>query len=171
MSLTRITSFICRPLMLLIAIALVASGAIAYAETFRLEVGPPVAAGAQYKTKGALFAARPRGCTDLSAVQMTGTAEGLVAGTHQSIPLKLVDLADGVRVVTYQWTTDGTWVVVLNAICSNPRETAAVIVRVPGFGMFSREGMQLLDHTATPKEIDAALTAFARAQAAKSPRS
>jgi hypothetical protein len=46
-----------------------------------------------------------------------------------------------------------------------------VIVRVPGFGIFSRDGMQVLDHTATPKEIDAALTAFARAQAAKSPRS
>jgi hypothetical protein len=158
-------------LILLSALALVASGAIAYADTFRLEVGPPVAAGAQYKTKGTLFAARPRGCTDLSAVQMTGTAEGLVAGRHQSVPLKLVDLADGVRVVTYQWTTDGTWVVVLNAICSSPRETAAVIVRVPGFGIFSRDGMQVLDHTATPKEIDAALTAFARAQAAKSPRS
>jgi hypothetical protein len=171
MSLTRITSLISRPLILLSALALVASGAIAYADTFRLEVGPPVAAGAQYKTKGALFAARPRGCTDLSAVQMTGTAEGLVAGRHQSVPLKLVDLADGVRVVTYQWTTDGTWVVVLNAICSSPRETAAVIVRVPGFGIFSRDGMQVLDHTATPKEIDAALTAFARAQAAKSPRS
>ena len=171
MSLSRMTSLISRPLILLSALALVASGAIAYADTFRLEVGPPVAAGAQYKTKGALFAARPRGCTDLSAVQMTGTAQGLVAGTHQSVQLKLVDLADGVRVVTYQWTTDGTWVVVLNAICSTPRETAAVIVRVSGFGIFSRDGMQVLDHTATPKEIDAALTAFARAQAAKSPRS
>jgi hypothetical protein len=171
MSFTRTMSLICRPSTLLSALALVASVAIAYAETFRLEVGPPVAAATQYKTKGALFAARPRGCADLSAVQMTGTAEGLIAGTHQSIPLKLVDLADGVRVVTYQWTTDGTWVVVLNAVCSNPRETAAAIVRVPGFGMFSRDGMQILDHIATAKEIDAALTAFARAQAGKSPRS
>ncbi len=171
MSLTRMTSLISRPLIHLSALAFVASAAIAYADTFRLEVGPPVAAGAQYKTKGALFAARPRGCTDLSAMQMTGTAEGLVAGAHQSVPLKLVDLADGVRVVTYQWTTDGTWVVVLNATCSTPRETAAVIVRVPGFGIFSRDGMQILDHTATPNEIDAALTAFVRAQAARSPRS
>ncbi len=138
MSLTRIMSLICRPLTPLCTLALVASAAIAYTETFRLEVGPPVAAGPQFKTKGALFAARPRGCTDLTAVQMTGTAEGLVAGTHQSVPLKLVALADGVR--------------------------------VPGFGMFSRDGMQSLDHAATPKEIDAALTAFARAQA-KSPRS
>ena len=170
MLLMRIISVIYRQSMLLSALALVASVAIADAATFRLEVGPPVAVGTQYKTKGALFAARPRGCTDLSAVQMTATAEGLVAGRRQSIPLKLVDLADGVRVVTSQWTVDGTWVVVLNAICSNPRETAAAVVRVPGFGMFSRDGMQILDHTATPKEIDAALTAFAKAQA-KSPRS
>jgi hypothetical protein len=164
MSLTR------RPWVLLGALALVAGVAIAHAETFRLEVGPPVAAGAQYKTKGALFAARPRGCTDPSAMQMTGTAEGLVAGTRKSIPLKLVDLADGVRVVASQWTAEGSWVVVLNAICSNPRATAAAIVRVPGFGTFSRDGMQVLDHAATPQEIDAALAAFARAQA-KSPRS
>ena len=169
MLLTRMMSLIRRP-SVLGALALVAGVAIAYAETFRLEVGPPVAAGAQYKTKGALFAARPQGCTDPSAVQMTGTAEGLVAGTRRSIPLKLVDLADGVRVVTSQWTTEGTWIVVLNAICNNPSAKSAAIVRVPGFGTFSRDGMQVLDHAATPKEIDAALSAFAKAQA-KSPRS
>ncbi len=157
-------SILCRRATLLSALALVPSVAIAYAETFRLEVGPPVAAGPQYKTKGALFVVRPRGCADLSAVQMTATAEGLVGATRRSIPLKLVDLADGVRVVTSQWTTDGTWLVVVNAICSNPRETSAAIVRVPGFGLFSRDGMQILDHTATGKEIDAALTAFARAK-------
>jgi hypothetical protein len=170
MLLTRMMSLTRRPSVLLGALALVAGARIAYAETFRLEVGPPVAAGAQYKTKGALFAARPQGCTDPSAVQMTGTAEGLVAGTRQSIPLKLVDLADGVRVVASQWTAEGTWIVVLNATCHSPRATAAAIVRVPGFGTFSRDGMQVLDHTATPKEIDAALAAFAKAQA-KSPRS
>jgi hypothetical protein len=168
MLLTRILSATRRPSVLLGALALVASVAIANAETFRLEVGPPVAAGAQYKTKGALFAARPRGCTDPSAVQMNGTAEGLVAGRRQSIPLKLVNLADGVRVATSQWTAEGTWIVVLNAICSNPRATAAAIVRVPGFGTFSRDGMEILDHAATPKEIETALAAFAQA---KSPRS
>ena len=170
MLLTRIPRLTGRTSVFLGTLALVAGAAIAHAEMFRLEVGPPVAAGAQYKTKGALFAARPQGCADRSAVQMTGTAEGLAAGTRQSIPLKLVDLADGVRVVTSQWNTEGTWVVVLNASCSNPRATATAIVRVPGFGTFSRDGMQVLDHAATPKEIDAALAAFAKTQA-KSPRS
>lgn len=159
-----------RPAMFLIALALATGVAIAYAETFRLEIGPPVAAGSQFKSKGALFAARPQGCTDPSAVQYTGTGEGLVAGARQSIPLKLVELPDGARVVTSQWSADGTWVVVLNATCNNPRQTAAAIVRAPGFGVFSRDGMQLLDHTATPKDIDAALAAFAKAQG-KSPRS
>ena len=167
MAMTRTTSLIRRGSMLVSALALVGSVALAYAETFRLEVGPPVAAVAQYKTKGALFAARPRGCADQSVVPITGTAEGIIGGARQSIPLKLVDLADGVRVVTYQWTTDGTWVVVLNASCRSSRETAAAIVRVPGFGVFSRDGMQILDHTATPTEIDAALTAFARTRAGK----
>jgi len=170
MLLIRLMLLTRRPSLLLGALALVGGVAIAYADTFRLEVGPPVAAGAQYKAKGALFAARPQGCTDPSAVQMTGTAEGLVAGRRQSIPLKLVDLADGVRVAISQWTEEGTWIVVLNAICNNPRATTAAIVRVPGFGRFSRDGMQLLDHTATPKEIDAAVAAFAQAQV-KSPRS
>ena len=170
MSLTRSVSLTRGSSVLLSALALASAVAMAGGETFRLEVGPPVAAGAQYRTKGALFAARPRGCNDPSAVQMTASAEGLVAGKRQSIPLKLVDLAEGARVVTSQWTTDGTWVVVLNAVCGNPRSTAATIVRVPGFGTFSREGMQSLDHTATPKEIDAALTSFARAQT-KSPQS
>ena len=150
-------------------LAVIASVAIAAADTFRLEVGPPVAAARQYPTKGALFAARPRGCADLQAVQMTGTAEGLVGGARQSIPLKLVDLADGVRVVNHHWTTDGTWIAVLNATCGSPRATAAAIVRVTGFGAFSRDGLQLLDHTATPKEIDAALNAFVKAQG-KAPR-
>lgn len=146
---------------------LVLGMAIASADTFRLEVGPPVAAAAQYPTKGALFAARPRGCTDLSAVEMTATAEGNAAGRRQSIPLKLVGLADGVRIVGSQWFTEGTWVVVLDATCATPRGTAAAIVRVPGFGVFSRDGLQILDHAATPKEIDAALAAFAKAKSPK----
>ncbi len=157
-------SRICRPSVFLAVLALVSSSAIARPETFRLEVGPPVAAGPQYKSKGALFVARPRGCTDVAAVQMTATAEGLVGGARRSIPLKLVDLADGVRAVTSRDPMDGTWVVVLNATCSSPRETAAAIVRIPPSGVFSRDGMQLLEHAATPKEIDAALTAFAAAR-------
>ena len=57
---------------------------------FRLEIGPPIAAGTgtpvikQFKNTVVLVV-RPRVCDTPSSVQMTGTAEGLVNGVRQSL--------------------------------------------------------------------------------------
>src|SRR5690348_3733278 len=53
---------------------------------FRLEVGPPVAAGdGAGKLKGAVLVARAVVCDDLTKAVVTAAAEGLIGGRRQSI--------------------------------------------------------------------------------------
>ena len=55
---------------------------------FRLDIGPPIAAGVA-KTKDGLFAVRALACDEARDVRMMGTAEGIVNGQRQSVALKL----------------------------------------------------------------------------------
>ena len=101
---------------------------------FRLEIGPPIAAGTgttvpQFKKKVVLVV-RPRLCDNPAAVQITGTAEGLVNGTRQSLPLTLVavNAAEGVYAVQQQWPDNGQWVLQLNGSCPSPKAAASTLV-------------------------------------------
>src|SRR6188472_2397378 len=86
---------------------------------FRLEIGPPVAAGIDFKQKGAVLAVRALVCDDLAAVRVTGIAEGMVNGTRQSVTLRLIPIvtAPGVFVVQQQWPAQGQWVLHLAGAC------------------------------------------------------
>lgn len=132
---------------------------------FRLEVGPPVAAaGSGFKVKSAVFAVRPRLCTDEASVQITGSAEGLVNGARQSVPLTLVPLpAPGVHVVSRQWPDDGQWVVHLRGTCPATKAITSALVPVTARG-FVREKVQLLPEAATRAQVDAAVRDFARSR-------
>src|SRR6266496_3447327 len=120
----------------LIALMVVAMAGPAVAGTmFRLQVGPPVAAGTgtqvtqQFKKKIVLVV-RPRVCDDVAKVQITGTAEGMVNGARQSIALNLmpVDPAQGVHAVLQQWPDEGHWVLQLNGSCPSPKSSASTLV-------------------------------------------
>jgi hypothetical protein len=125
---------------------------------FRLEVGPAFA-GSPNKVKNAVFVVRPLACTDPGAAIVTGVAEGTVNGVRRTIPLKLVRLdTRGVHAVTRQWP-EGTWVVTLSGKCGT--SVAGAIVPIGKSG-FVRDASRLLDHAATPPEVDATLAALAR---------
>jgi hypothetical protein len=93
---------------------------------FRLEIGPPVAAGTgstvtkQFK-KNVVLVVRPRACDAPGRVQISGTAEGLVDGARQSISLNLipVDPVEGVYAALQQWPDRGHWLLQLG-----PRSSA-----------------------------------------------
>ena len=151
------------------AVALLATAAAA-GTMFRLEVGPPVAAGTATKivknAKGkTVLAVRALVCNDLANVQITGTAEGIRNGGRQSVPLDLVEIDKGAAIyaVQYQWPEDGSWVLHLKGSCANPKSEASTLVPMNKMA-FLREKTQVLDEQATKKQVEDALKELARSQ-------
>ena len=156
--------------LLTVALFSIALSAQAIAGTmFRLEIGPPVAAGTDKKVlkdgKKAVLAVRALVCNDLANVQITGTAEGVLNGARQSVPLTLtqVNKAEAVYVVAYQWPENGSWVLHLKGSCSNPKAEASTLVPM-NKGAFIREKTEVLREPATKSQVEASLNALARSQ-------
>ena len=151
------------------AVALLATAAAA-GTMFRLEIGPPVAAGTATKVlknaKGkTVLAVRALVCSDLANVRITGTAEGIRNGARQSVPLDLleVDKAEAIYAIQYQWPEDGSWVLHLKGSCSNPKAEASTLVPMNKMA-FIRDKTQVLADPATKKQVEDALAALARSQ-------
>jgi hypothetical protein len=153
----------------ILAIAFGATLAMAVAASagtmFRLEIGPAVAAGTDFKQKGAVLAVRALVCDDLDAVRVTGTAEGIVNGARQSMPLRLIPIATapGVFVVQQQWPAQGQWVLHLAGTCPASKAQASTIVPMRR-AAFIREKTQVLREPATRAQIDAALAELVRTE-------
>lgn len=136
---------------------------------FRVEIGSPVALGVNKyfkKTdKKLIVAVRAVVCQDLATVRITGTAEGLVAGKRQSLPVTLtaVEPAEAVYAIHQQWPEDGAWVLHLKGTCANPKAEASTLVAVRK-GAFIREKSDVLREPATRKQVDDAVAALARSQ-------
>ena len=152
----------------LAALLMMAIAAPAIAGTmFRLEIGPPIAAGTgpttpQFKKKVVLVV-RPRVCDNPAAVQITGTAEGLVNGMRQSLPLTLiaVNQAEGVYAVQQQWPDSGQWLLQLSGSCPSPKASASTLVPMKG-STFVREKTEVLREPATRQQVETALAALVR---------
>ncbi len=149
-----------------IIVATLGVAVTAFAGTmFRLEVGPPVAAGVNYKLKNAVMVTRALVCADFTGLRVNGTAEGIVNGERRSVSLQLLPVGDspGVYVVTQQWPAEGQWVVHLSGSCPSPKSEASTLVPMRG-STFIREKVKVLTEPATKKQIEAALTDLGRAQ-------
>ena len=138
---------------------------------FRLEIGPPVAAGFTKSKdlkkfdKKVVLAVRALVCEDLANVQITGTAEGVVNGSRRSIPLTLaeVDKAEAIYAIQYEWPETGAWVLHLKGACAKPKAEASTLVPMSK-GSFIRDKTQVLTEAATKKQIEDAVSAHSRAQ-------
>ena len=149
-------------LSLLLGLAVAAQGAAG--TFFRLEVGPPAAAGMNTKVKNAALVVRSRLCADEASVRISGTAEGVIDGARQSIALDLVSLqTPGQYAIQRQWPDEGQWVVHLTGTCPATRATTSAIVPMTKAG-FLRDKTQVLPAAATRAQIDAAVTDHARSQ-------
>ena len=131
---------------------------------FRLEVGPPVAAASAVKDKKTAFVVRSRLCDDVDSVRVAGTAEGIVNGARQSVPLAIVRLSTpGVHAVQQQWGNAGQWIVHLKATC--PATGAVTSALVPMAGpTFVREKIELFPAAATDAQVNGAIAAWAGAR-------
>ena len=142
-------------------------GAAATAGTmFRLEIGLPIAAaGSEFKTKNvknAVLVVRPVVCDDLTNVQITGTAEGVVNGARQSVALTLIHVSPGIYAVQRQWP-EGRWVLHLAGTCAAPKASASTIVPLSGT-TFIRARTQVLREPATRAQVEASLNDLLRSQ-------
>ena len=150
------------------AVAVVAASASA-GTMFRIEIGSPVALGVnkffKKDDKKVVLAVRAVVCQDLANVRITGTAEGLVAGKRQSLPIMLaaVEPAEAIYAIHHQWPAEGAWVLHLKGACGNPRAEASTLVAVSK-GTFIREKSEVLREPATKKQIEDAVAALARSQ-------
>ncbi len=152
----------------LAAVAFLATAAGA-GTMFRLEIGSSAALGTDKKFikngKKVVVAVRAVVCEDLPNVKVSATAEGLVGGTRQSLPITLtvIDPAEAVFAIQQQWPEDGAWVLHLKGSCSNPKAEASTLVAV-GKGTFIRDKSVVLREPATRKQVEDAVSALARVQ-------
>jgi hypothetical protein len=136
---------------------------------FRLEIGSTAALGMDKKFKNApkkvVVAVRAVVCEDLASVTISGTAEGVVNGKRQSLPITLmmIDRAEAVYAVGQQWPQDGTWLLHLKGSCSRPKADVSTLVAVTN-GTFIRDKSTVLVEPATRKQIDDALASLSRSR-------
>ena len=131
-------------------------------QSFTLQVGPPVAGNAPV-AKNSVFVVRPGGCPDAASAHIVATAEGVVNGARQSVPLKVNALpAPGVRSVTKQWPDAGGWIVHVVGTCAG--QTAGALVTLGPKNRYRRDGVRLVPHEPTKQEIDASLKALTGGQ-------
>jgi hypothetical protein len=136
------------------AIVLIVICSAAVAEELSLTIGSSVA-GQEYTFKSANFLLRVNGCSAPAKPNVTGSAEGIVAGERRSVsaPLRPLTAPPNAWAVGLR-NSPGKWVVSITAVCGN--NTAGAIVPLNEQG-FSREDIQMLQHAPTPAEIDIAL--------------
>lgn len=142
--------------MLRLVIAL-CSAALAFADGFTFNIGVPVAAQ-DFRAKMATFVFRTQGCADPAKAQISGTAEGIVQGGRQSVPLKVMPMSKpGVYAVYQTWGAEGQWLVNLKGTCNEA--TAGAIIPIGPKG-FIRESAKFFPRTATEAEIETSLNAL-----------
>lgn len=147
--------------MLRLGIAACAAAAFVLAEGFTFTVGSPVASQ-DYRAKGAAFVFRTQGCTEPAKPQITGTAEGLVKGARQSVPLKVMAMTKaGVYAVYQNWPAEGEWVVNLKGTCADASAGAIIPIGPKGF---IRESAKFFRRAATNAEIETSLKEHAKGE-------
>lgn len=93
--------------MLFASFVIAASSATVFAGGFQLTVEAPPAGDAHLKDAALLV--RTYGCNTPADASVTATAEGVVNGRRQSIPLEMKGDATGVYHIKQQWPAEGTW--------------------------------------------------------------
>ncbi len=136
--------------------AALATGASLLAGGFLLQVGNP-SANPEAKAQHAVLVVRGYACTNPEKVTVTATAEGIVNGKRETIPLKLTTLsAQGTYALTRQWPEEGEWVIAL--VGSNPKyqwQPASIVHVVGDTADFT--SVRQLNHPPSATEVEAAL--------------
>jgi hypothetical protein len=128
-----------------------------FAGALMLEVGNPALNPEALKNR-AVLVARITACHSPEKTTVSATAEGVVNGVRQSIPLKVISLSTaGTFAITHEWPEQGNWAIKM--IATNPEyKDYATSVLVP----VHKDSVQLSTakhyfHAATDAEVSLAL--------------
>jgi hypothetical protein len=108
----------------LMAVALLMASSSALAGGFQLSIETPSPSSDQ--TKDAVLVARTYGCHQPADSNISASAEGLVGGKRQSIPLDLRSIGSGVYAIKQQWPSEGTWFLTI----TGPYNSISVLVEL-----------------------------------------
>jgi hypothetical protein len=116
------------------------------------------AANPEAQAKKAVVMVRTTACNSPEKTVISATAEGIVAGKRQTIPLKVLNLSEaGTYAFARQWPSEGSWTV--RVVATNPEYknySTGVVVPVHG-DVYSRTGAQQFYHAPTEAEVVSAL--------------
>ena len=141
-----------------LALALSVAASALAGQSFRLDIGHPIAGSTFTKMTKAVLMVRGLACDDPASIRMTGTAEGFVNGARRSMPLELAETTPGVFAVPRP--PNGQWVLNLMGTCPGRNATASAIVPLGGLSGFRREKAEFSDAAAKPERVNASLTAL-----------
>lgn len=139
----------------LLILACLSTG-ILWAGGFYIEMGNP-SQNSEAKSKNASIVMRLTGCHEAEKGQIEASAEGIVDGKRQSIPLRVISLSSpGLFAVQQQWPDEGNWVVKMYGRHPAFPEGTGAIVRVHG-AKFEWKNMMFARRAATETEVKQAL--------------
>jgi hypothetical protein len=127
---------------------------------FALQLGKP-STNPEAQAKNAVLVVRGYSCVAQEKTTVSATAEGIVNGKHQSIPLKLVPLSgESTYALTREWPTEGKWVITL--VEANPRFNSrpSAIVKIDGDAI-DWAGITRFPSPPSTEQIEAALNTTA----------
>ena len=128
-----------------------------FAGALLLEVGNPVS-NPEALRDHAVLVVRTTACHSPEKTTVSATAEGVVNGVRQSIPLKVITLSTaGTFAVTHEWPEQGAWAVKM--VATNPEyKNYATSVVVPIHGDSAQLSMaKHYTHAANSAEVSLAL--------------
>jgi len=128
-----------------------------WAGALLLEVGNP-SADPEALRNHAVLVARITACHSPAKTTVSATAEGVVNGTRQSIPLKVIALSTaGTFAITHEWPETGNWAIKM--VATNPEyKDYATSVVVPVRGDSPQLAVaQHYFHAASDAEVSLAL--------------
>lgn len=129
---------------------------------FTLEIGRP-SANPQAQAQHAVMVVRSYACTHPEKTNIVATAEGMVNGKRETIPLKLIPLGDsGTYAVIKQWPAEGRWVLRLSAANAAFAWQPSAIVNVNGDSA-DFANVKYASRAPTAEDIEAALSRTALA--------
>jgi hypothetical protein len=126
--------------------------AIVPAGGFQLEV-EAVGSSTDPQLKGAVLIVRTYGCRIPRDAKLVGTAEGLVKGQRQSLPIRFTPTSTGVYAIKQQWPTEGVWVLAITGYYGGI--TSSALVEMEPESKSPR--VQIVQRKLHPDEIETAL--------------
>jgi hypothetical protein len=141
----------------LTALIMAAMATPLFAGALLLEAGDPKT-DPEAVAKHAVVLARITACHSPEKTVVSATAEGLVGGKRQSIPVKVMNLSTpGAFAVARQWPREGVWTIRLVATNPDYKDYATGMVVPLRNDVYIRADAMHFTHAPTEDEVNSAL--------------